>query len=181
MNELLTKNSRVTEIKIEALDATLMLRPLPIAISRDIAQSLKSMTDLINKIGRQTASVQRELDRLGDEYRSGALTTGDFLTKTSELTDKLSESMPEDLDWKTAEAVLRAFSTLLAYYDHNIPMSQLESKITMSEMVDVLEEQLKLNSENDFLLGPLRVILTIIKRIPQQMAATVSTMESLKS
>ena len=174
--DLMSGNSRVKEIRIEALNISLSLRPIPISTSRAISKAMKSVTDEINKLSRTNMMVNKQIEVLGAEFSAGKLPADSFMDRTRALSEKLSNEMPEDLDWRTAETILKIFNILLSYYGHSFDGSAIEDRVTMSEMIDVLSEQVTLNSENDFLLSPLRVLLELVKKVPQQMAAATANL-----
>lgn len=167
--KLLTQNPRVREIRIEALKVDLLLRPLPVSVSRTIAKGLKGITDTINKVGRSSGMLQRELEAVSLEFRTGKLETDVYFKRTNDLVEKLVTATPDELDWQTAEAVVKVFAQLMSFYGHTFSTDTIEEKVTLSEIVDVLQEQVDITGEGDFLLGPLRVVLRILKQVPQEM------------
>ena len=161
----LTKsNPRTREIKIADLDITLTLRPLPVSIAREMSKTVQNVAEEIQKIGRSAMMIRSVQQKYLTDFTENKMSIDEFVLKTSELAEKQKEHQPPDLDWMSATAIMDSFMVLLRFHGKQFTKETVEGKMTISDIVEIIEDQIALNSKHDFLLVPVRMIVSLVKK-----------------
>lgn len=161
-----TRNPRTRDITIESLDFKCVLRPLPIFLCREISKHLKPLIEQINKTGRMATVMMKQVEALQAKYGREEIDLPALMKETAELADKLQEATPKNMDDDTATAVVEVFEKIIKFYNKNGPSiskKDIEDKASMEEVIYTLDQQLELNSNNDFLLSSLQFVLKLVK------------------
>lgn len=121
--------------EVKFLNQTFTMVPLPISFSKRISK-------LIRPVMQKVASVAK-------------------------LAEKDPEAAVEDnpLDDQAVGAMVQAVGIMLQFYrlDHLVPLQKVEDEVTVTSLYDFLMAQMELNGKNDFLLQPLRMLLSIVR------------------
>jgi len=73
------------------------------------------------------------------------------------------KTLPDDYDLQLIDALVRSVKTICDFYGLGLNEEKLSVNCSTNELLKFVELQVEVNSDNDFLLLPLRVITEIIR------------------
>lgn len=174
-----TDNGNV--LKIDALNITLRLRPLPIKLCRQIGMASKTLHDKFREDMATAQSQEQSLFTLATQLLDNKVTTEEYVKKHSAIRATNVKVTLGTFDEPIIGLLLNTVSKVLKFYGHDVPEQDIEEKMPVEDMLGLLEEQLRVNGANDFLLAPLRLIIALARRIPEMMIAAEKMLQSLRS
>lgn len=170
-SELIVKNPSTIEYTLAEFDnIKLVLRPIPIFICKEISKDLQPLLETINSAGRVATVIGKQIEKVQNQFIEKEIDSVKLMMEISALSENLQNSTPKDMDDRTSSAVIAVFAKLLKFYKYpQYSINDIEQKLTLSEVLIILEAQLELNGANDFLLTSLKFVMSIIKQAPKEM------------
>lgn len=172
-----THNPRTKIITLNSLNMTLTLRPLPIFLCKEISKELRPLIEKIQKTGRIALVIQKQIEAQQEKYINQEIKMDELVSEISKLADKAKEATPENIDEEAADAIIEVFYRVMKFYRKENPPSihDIEAEVSMADVIFILDEQVLLNSNQDFLLNSLNLILSIVKKSGDDVKKLITT------
>ena len=178
---LIPETDNGNTLKIEALNITLHLRPLPIKLCRQIGMASKKLHDQFRADMSAAQSQEQSLFQLANRLLDNKVTSEEYVQKSAAIQATQVKVTLGTFDEPIIGLLMQTVSKMLKFYGHEIEESEIEDKLPVDDMLSLLDEQLRVNGANDFLLAPLRLIIALARRIPEMMMAAEKMLQSLRS
>ena len=172
---LFPETHRSVPVTIPSLRITVTFRPVPIKLARLLGRAAKDIALVQQGAASSLAALNDDLLSLMARYSKGDVEFEVYLKELSMLNERKSTLVPMDLDEQIMQVLSDSTARLLAFYGHTYSSDDLQERVTVVQLLDILSEQIVVNGENDFLLGPLRLIIDLARRIPGQYEQVASS------